>query len=1034
MRRVSKAFTFAACLWTLGVSAETVSGQVTNGTILGTVSDETRGALAGATIVIQNNDTGTRRELVTDSSGRYRAPGLPLGSYEVQAELSGFQGQRQDGIELTVGSEVVINFSLSLAQLEETVTVQGSAPQVDLTSSTMVHLVDSAKIQDLPLNGRDYAELILLQPGVVLSRASVGSANTGRGVKISVAGARPNQNLFTLDGTDFNDALNNTPASAQGLMTGVETIREFQVLTNTFSAEYGRATGGVFNVVTKSGTNGFHGSAFEFYRGDSLDSKNFFDDEKPEFSRHQFGFSLGGPIVRDRTFFFASYEGLRETKGITAVATVPDLLARQGILPDGPVDIDPNILPFLELYPLPTGGPILDDGEPTGVAEFKGIFDRESNQDFVMFRVDHTFSQNDSMFVRYLFDDSDVDRPVGLPEWPNIVLVRKHILTVEQQHLFSNAALNEFRFGFNRTDPQETLNPVDRREDIAFVPGEMFGQVQVTGLTEVGTDRTNPKMFFQDLFQITNNVSWWKNPHALKMGVNFRRFHNNGNSESRTRGRLRFRGLEEFLTGDTREFELAKPGSDFMRRYRQNMIGVFIQDDWSVSDRLVLNLGLRYEFASIPTELDGKVSNLRDIDDPEVTVGDPYFNNPTKTNFAPRAGFSWDVKGNGRTALRGGIGVFHEPPLFFQWRNPIFRTLPFVDRARVRGPDLPIDINEVATSGASRTEAFEFDPDSSRFLQYNINVQQELAQDLVVTAGYVGSRGDNLFGQGDLNIAIPEIRPDGTEFFPKGSERRNENFDSVRTILQGFRSRYNAMHLGVNKRYRDGFQFQASYTLGKVMDNRSGSGGRQESSNGQARIFDPNDFDKDYSRADFDVRHNFVFNVTYELPFGEGRLAEGWIVSAIGTLATGVPFSPLVEGDPDRDESDDNAARPNVVEGVSTVPDGGRTADQWFNPAAFSFPEPGTRGNAGRNSLDGPGLRVFDLSFMKTTNLGGDMRLQIRVEIFNLFNRANFALPANDPDGSIVMDDEGEPLADVGKIFRTSTDAREMQIGVRFSF
>jgi hypothetical protein len=256
----------------------------------------------------------------------------------------------------------------------------------------------------------------------------------------------------------------------------------------------------------------------------------------------------------------------------------------------------------------------------------------------------------------------------------------------------------------------------------------------------------------------------------------------------------------------------------------------------------------------------------------------------------------------------------------------------------------------------------------------------------------------------------------------------------VRAIIQGFRSRYNALHLGVNKRYRDGFQFQASYTLGKVMDNRSGSGGRQESSNGQARIFDPNDFDKDWSRADFDVRHNFVFNVTYELPFGEGRLAEGWIVSAIGTFATGVPFSPLVEGDPDRDASDDNAARPNVVEGVSTVPPGGRTADQWFNPAAFSFPEPGTRGNAGRNSLNGPGLRVVDLAFMKSTRLGGDMQLQIRFEVFNLFNRANFALPANDPDGSIVMDDEGEPLADVGKIFRTSTDARQAQIGIRFLF
>ena len=1013
--------------------------QVITGTILGRVAaDESGAALPGATISIKNVDIGETRSVPTDAAGNYRAPGLSLGNYEVKAALEGFQVKVRTGISLTVGREAVVDFALGLAKVQESVVVSGEATLIETTESNVSHLVDEKKIRDLPLNGRDFAQLILLQPGVTLSRASAESSNVGRGAKISVAGSRPNQNLFTLDGTDYNDALNNTPGSAQGLMTGVETIKEFQVLTNTMSAEYGRTSGGVFNVVTKSGTNDFHGSAFEFYRNDVLDSKNFFDDEKPRFWRDQFGLSLGGPIVRNKTFFFTSYEGLREFKGITTLSTVPDDDARRGILPGkAQFPVNPNVAPYLNLYPVANGPRILDaKGNPTGVAEFRGVTPTNSNQDFALARLDDILSEEDSIFLRYLYDNSVLDEPTNFPAFPNIVRNRKHMLTLEERHSFSPAVLNEFRFGFSRSQPSEDINPVDPRTDITFVPGNAFGEVNVTGLTDIGTDRTNPKSFFQDLYQVTDNLSLWKGRHAVKLGFNVEYFRYEGNSESRTRGQLRFRGLEDFLRGRTRDFTLSRPGSDFIRNYSQYLVGLYAQDDFQAGSRLTFNLGLRWEFVTTPKERDGKVSNLRNLSDSTVTVGDPLFKNPTYKDLAPRLGFAWDATGDGRTAVRGGFGIFYEQPLFFQYRSPIFRSLPFVDRARISSPTLPINLNNLGSAGPPETESFQYDIKPTSVMQYNFNIERDVGLlDTVASVGYFGSRGRNLFGQGDINTAVPQILPDGTEFFPANSPRRNPNFGIVRAILQGFSSNYNGLHVALAKRPTDGFQFQASYTYGKCIDNRSGAGGRQEFTNGQARTFDPYNFDRDKGRCDYDIRHNAVLNASYDLPLGKGKLLEGWQVNAVATYASGVPFTPIIAGDPDRDGTDDNVARPNRVPGCNPENvSGGRGANQWFNAACYSFPALGTRGNVGRNSLEGPDFKEVDLSLVKTTSLSGGLQLQVRLEVFNLFNWANFDIPSNTQDGATVFDADGAPLADAAKLFRTVSGAREVQLGVRLLF
>jgi hypothetical protein len=1032
MSRVLKVVIAIMAVLCIAPLAPVCEAQVITGTILGNVTDEAKAALPGVTITLKNVDTGETRAVTTETSGSYRAGGLGLGSYEVRAELAGFQPKVRTGISLTVGREAVVNFSLGVAAVTEAIVVHGEAPVVNTTESTVSYLVDEKKIRDLPLNGRDYTSLILLQPGVTMSRASENSSNVGRGIKISVAGSRPNQNLFTLDGTDYNDALNNTPAGANGVMTGVETIKEFQVLTNTMSAEYGRASGGVFNVVTKSGTNDFHGSLFEFHRDDNLDSANFFDPEKPTFRRNQFGGSFGGPLMKDRMFFFTSYEGLREFKDVTTVATVPDDNARQGILPGvAKINVNPLVVPYLNLYPH-ANGPSLG----AGVAEFRGINPRHSTQNFGMARVDHIFSDRDTAFLRYVYDKSQLDQPVNFPAFPNVVRNQKNVATFEERHLFSPTTLNELRLGWNSSKPLEDVNPLDPHTEIAFVTGKAFGEISVTGLTEIGTDRTNPKAFYSDVYQVTDNFSLVEGSHALKTGFNYERFRYDGNSETRTRGRLRFRTLSDFLKGTTRDFELAKPGSDFQRDYRQDLVGLFVQDDIRIGSRLVVNAGLRWEFVSTPKEKNGKVSNLRNFTDPQVTVGGDLFKNHTKKDLAPRLGFVWDVTGNGKTAIRGGYGIFYDPPLFFEWRNPIFRSLPFVDRARVNRPALPIDPTKVVVSGPSDTESFQYDLDPIYVTQYNLNVQRELGFfDTVVMLGYVGSRGHNLLGQGDVNIAVPTIRPDGTQFFPSGSARRNPNFGAVRAIMQGFRSRYNGVHFEVLKRRTDGFQFQTSYTYGKTEDNRSGSGGRQEYANGQARTFDPYDFDKDWGRADYDVRHNLVLNASYDLPFWKGPSLGGWQINLVGTFASGVPFSPIIPGDPDRDATDDNAARPNLIPGCNpkNVP-GGRSPNLWFNPQCFSFPELGTRGNAKRNSLEGPDYRVVDMSLVKTTPISGSLQAQLRLEVFNVLNRANFDIPANNTDGEAIFDDQGNRLADAGKIFRTITDGRSWQLAVRLLF
>lgn len=1014
--------------------------QGTTASISGTISDPQHAVLPAANITVRLIDTDLLRRTVTDEQGFFRVPSLPPGNYEVSVEREGFASTTRK-LTLTVAEDAVLNLPLAVGRQTAEVVVHGDTTTLDTATSTMSGLVDDKTIRNLPLNGRDLSQLVLLQPSAVWSRGSVDSGPNGRGTHIAVAGSRPYQNLFVIDGTIVNDALNNTPGSAQGLLVGTETVKEFRVLTNTFGAEYGRASGGVFVAVTNSGTNQFHGSAFEFLRNDALDARNYFDQQKPEFRRNQFGGTLGGPVVRDRTFFFVSYEGLREFKGVTTVSIVPDDNARNGILPGhSPIAVDPRSLPILDLFPLANSTAL-----PGGTAEFVGVTDKISRDDFVTARVDHAISSSDSLFVKYLFDDSYQVLPIQFPEFANQTQNRKQVVTIGERKMVGPRVVNELTFGFNRTSP--TDGNAANLEQLQLIAGRPLGLIQVGGLTDVGTDYTVPRVFVQNDFQVSDVLSVVRGRHYLRLGGIIERFQDNARAESRTRGQLRFASLADLLNFKAQDFQGSSLDSDFARGYRQVLGGVFLQDAIRVTQRFNVNVGLRYEKVSSPSEVNGKISTLPNVLDPAMTLGGSLFTTPS-TAFAPRIGVAWDPRGNAQTVLHAGFGIFYDQPLFDFYRNAGFSALPFANTALLPGSSitaLPIDPALLA-GGSKQTEAVQYQLHRSYAIQYNLNLEQQLFGGSVLTLAYVGSRGVNVFGGGDVNTAVPVILPDGEEYFPAGSTRRNPNFGQIRQMRQGFDSYYNSLTATAVRRFHSGLQLQISYTFGKSIDDVSGYG-TLNWQNGQSGFFDPDRPWLDRARSNFDIRHSFLANATYDLPFrSHGRLDRiigGWQLNTIVSLLSGVPFTPNINGDPDRDVSDYNTARPDLVPGVSLTPPGGPTPTMWFNPAAFAAPQPGFRGTAGRNILVGPNYRTVDVSAVKTIGITERQKLQLKLEGFNIFNRPNFALPANSRSGeqifTFIPASGGRPARfvpspGVGQVFSTAGDARQIQVAAKYLF
>jgi outer membrane receptor protein involved in Fe transport len=1008
----------------------------------GVVRDSSGAVVARAPVTVRHLATNHTRQAPTDDRGRYAFPELEVGRHEVTVESAGFRPSRLL-VDLSIGQNAEADIVLFPGALSEKVEVSAAPPglAVETRSSTYGQLVSREQIESLPLNGRDFSQLILLQPGAVQARSDQGDILTGKGAKISVHGARTSQNAYMLDGTDILDALGRNAASAQGLVSGIESVQEFTVLTNTYSAEYGRAAGGVFNIVTRSGSNEFHGSAFEFFRNSALDARNFFDLEKPPFNRHQFGLSASGPVMKDKAFFFFSYEGLRERLGLTDVEPVPSLAARRGaFLPSG-ATISPAVVPYLALIPLPT----IDN--PTGEkATFIGRFNQRSNLDAYNARLDYALSSRDSLFLRYTQNDSDILflNPETFPDFPNQGRNNQKFLTFGETHIFASGPVNSFRYAFNRTTPAENPSPQNGFTDIAFIPNELVGDVAIGGFKRFGTDRNTPRSFFQNTNQLSDDLSIVHGAHVLKVGANVEHFDIRGDSASRNRGEFTINTFSDFLRGRSRDFVGLAPGQDdTVRHHRQWLLGFYVQDDWKARSKLTLNLGLRYEFITVPEEADGKVTNVRSPTDPVVSVGDPLFRNPSLKNFAPRIGFAYTP--DAHTAIRGGFGVYYDELLYSVYGNMTFKHPPYFKQVRIANAPFP-NVFPLLASGQGLVDTFaiDYDPRSTYVMQYNLNAQRAFSSKLLVTAAYVGSRGYHLWREADFNTAIP-LTADGTQFSPVANpQRRNPSFANIRFKVADAQSFYNALQVGVVARPSEALRAQLSYTFGRSIDDQSSSLGRNEFANGQARTVDPYNRKLNRALSDFDVRHSLSVNFSYDLPFGPGRavgsgatglgraLLEGWQLSGIFTALSGIPVTPIFTFDQDRDATTDNEQRPDLAPGVNKVPRVSST--QLFDPNVFLLPPVGRRGTLGRNTIIGPALVTFDPSLTKSFYLDSrrSKSVQLRVEAFNVFNRANFAVPS--VANLTVFNSPTERNSTAGQITSTSTPGRQLQFALRVVF
>ncbi|MBI2689006.1 MAG: TonB-dependent receptor [Acidobacteria bacterium] len=1003
-----------------------IPAQPTTAELAGIASDATGGVVANVAITLTNPANGAQRTAQTDARGAYRLLRISPGAYELTASADGFRPERRTGIVLTVGQQAVLNLSLEVATVTTEAIVTAGAVLIDLQNTALSDVMDPKAIRELPLNGRDFAQLALLEPGVAPSRRS--SDSGGAGTKLVINGNRPSQVSFTLDGSDINDANNNTPGSAAGVLLGVDTLEEFRVSTNSYSAAYGRSAGGVISAVTKSGTNQFHGSIFEFVRNSAFDARNFFDAAAspiPPFRRNQFGVEADGPIIRNKTFFLGSFEGLRQRLGVTSRTVVPDANARQGIFPSGPrITVNSAVPPYLALVPLPNERNFGD-----GTGEYVSAASQATGENFYTARIDHRFSGRTSVFGRITIDNAAVAIPDGLRFVQAETKSANRFFTVEATRVLTGRLVNTARFSVNKSS-SDSVNSYLRAPDpsLSFFPGRPFGQVSITGFFSLGPSRFGPSFSDQTLFQFSNDLSWARGRHSLKFGFDHRFYHLPTSRPQSPNGFYQFNGLTDFLQARPASVELTLPESSLSRDWRQSMTAFFVQDDIRLLRRLTLNLGLRYERVSVPEEVNGLSSNFRNVVTDKAPTAGPIFTNPSNRNFAPRTGFAWDPTGSGKTSVRGGFGIFFDPVWTDFYANAGNRLAPFYVLGSIRNPVFPRAESLVGNPGfvLGRQDVLVYNPSNPYTMQYNFTVQRQLAAATALTISYAGQRGEHLARFVDGNQAYPIIQADGRKYFPENSVTRNPNLTGVRYKVTDGQSVYNALQASLQLRMKAGMLLRLNYTFARSIDDGSVTvtqGGDNDLPQ------DPDSRKAERGLSNYDVRHYFVAFWNWDLPKTKW-LGGGWQWNAISTFAAGNPFSVVVGFDRARArfQAGTSPQRPDLVAGASTNPILGGP-DKYFDTSAFSLPAAGYFGNLGRNTLIGPGLAMLDLNINKRFKLTERVALQFRTEMFNSLNHPNLSIPT----ARTVFTSTG-PVGSAGRITTTQTSARQLQLALKLTF
>jgi hypothetical protein len=1107
-----------------------VQAQVAGGTITGTVVDSSGRVLPNASVSITNVATGITRSVTTNEDGLYTAPNLLPASYELTFAVPGFKTEVRSGIELTVGATVSMNMTMQVGGSKETVQVVTEAPDVQLATSDISAVVNATTVRELPLNGRSWTDLATLQPGVNRIEtqpdfsAGTDRGNRGFGQQLTISGARPQQNNYRLDGVSLNDYANGAPGSVLGGSLGVDAIQEFSVLTSNYSAEYGKTSGGVVNAITRSGTNQIHGSAYEFVRNSALDAKNFFDDHAksiPPYTRNQFGGAVGGPIIKNRTFFFADYEANRSNKGISNLVTVPSQDARNGILVGkAAFTVDPNAAAYLTFYPVPL---LKDTSGDLGTFTFAG--QQIVNENFLTARVDHRFSDKDSLFGSYMYDKTPYLSPDGLNNVEFSTQTSRQFASMEETHIFTPRFANSFRIGGNHeavanNQSQKAINPDANRTDLGVGGTSFAGRAATQVLIGGGvTDFTggvggSPTYFYHwNSAQLYDDAFYTRGTHSIRFGVAAERMMLNVVADTDPNGIWNFGNLEGFLKNNPKKFQGGIASTLSPRNLRQTLFGVYLQDDWHARPNLTLNLGLRYEMTTVISETKGKLADLKNITDPTAHLGNPFFGNPTLKDFEPRLGFAWDPWKNGKTAVRGGIGMFDVQPLSYQFVLLATQAVPFFKYTVVNDPTglctppqfqpcpnpFPNFGKQDVTFPANRLRTTYTDPNPKRtyVMQWNLNVQQQLTPTLAAMVAYVGSHGVHQpFRVDDANLVLPTKTPSGylwpkvdvlgNVYVPGVCDKTdpslldppecappsliNPNFGSIRAMFYKGSSTYHALEFQLAKRMSRGFQVQGTFTWSKSIDTSSASVAGDTFGNSISSL---NWFDLRLSRglSDFNVGRTLVVNGTWELPTPKSLSAPaqwalgGWETGLIFTASDGVPSTPTwgTGSDPAGTLSGDDWAYVNRLGGAGckTLTNPGHLnyikADCFSVPIApdLAFwnancdPAPPSvggpvpfplcfnlRGNAGRNIMIGPGLTSLDFSLFKNNyikKISEKFNVQFRAEIFNVLNHPNFAPPST-PTNTDIFDSTGTLSGGVGRLTKTTTTSREIQLAVKVVF
>jgi hypothetical protein len=1013
---------------------------VVGGAISGTVHDATGALLPSANVIVRNLETGSERRLTTDDGGRYTAPSIAVGDYEIVAAKDGFASQQKTGIHLVVGQNVAVDFTLAVGEMRQVVTVEETAPTVSVSTEQTSGVVNERQVKELPLNGRSFDGLMTLNPAVVnystQRSGGVGTSNSAVGNMFAVSGHRPQENLFLLNGIEYTGAseINNTPGGTSGQLLGVDAVREFNVVTDTYGAEYGKRPGAQVSIITSSGTNRLHGSAYEFLRNSALDARNFFDQGSiPQFQRNVFGASLGGPLKKDKFFVFGNYEGYRQHLGLSNVTLVPDAAARAS-------QVSPAVRQLLSLWP-EQNGPSLGGG--IGVAYNHPL--QRIREDFGTTRADYTISEKDTLFAVYTVDDSSADTPSINPRSTVFEALREQVGSLQEQHVFSPRILNTVRVGYSRAGYFFTgATPVDVP---GWVGNNPIGAVVIGGGTALngasqislaGTNAGSNLSAVRNLFTYDDHISIAHGIHQFEAGMWLQRLQANDNLAQYQYGQASFGSLASFLQGTISTFTVIPSPTPLSWRMWQG--AGFVQDAIRVTPSLELRLGFRFESTNGWNEARGRGSNYL-FDQSGVIQTDPRVGNSVfTTNRAkflpePRVGLAWDPFGKSRTVIHAGFGIYRSLLDNLDYRldqTAPFNTTQTLKNVSVSGLHI-VPGAALPAGGLISPSGVQPDAYTPTILSYTLKIEQQLASDTRLSVGYVGSHGYHEMLSVDANEPSPVYSASGGVSYPANAKLANPALANTTTWLSEGVSSYNALQVDVSRRLNHGLQLRGVYTYSKSLDDGT-AWNSSVASNAPGFVMFPLNPKWDWGRSTTDVRHLAVINGTYELPFGAagGRRAKaigGWSVSAIGSIQSGLPFTPQLGYNPTGNGDSRNPIRPsyNAAFTGNVILD---RPDRYFDANAFVAPAAGTYGNVGRDVLTGPGLATVDFSALKKTALTERVSLQFRAEFFNILNRSNFGTP----NAVVFTSASATPAPTAGVITSTATSSRQIQFGLKLLF